>query len=136
MMSYKGYLGKVEFDAAASILTGEVLGIRDVITFQGRSVMEVENAFRESVDDYLAFCQQRGEEPAKPCSGKFMVRIDSELHRRTSLVAQSTGQSLNSLVAESLVRVLAERIPHQTRGSGPPTVANRKSRPSKPPKFR
>jgi predicted HicB family RNase H-like nuclease len=63
MMRYKGYVGKVEFDAEAGVLHGEVLGIRDVVTFQGSSVEEVEQAFRESVDDYLAFCRQRGEEP-------------------------------------------------------------------------
>ena len=66
MMEYKGYMGKVEFDEDAGVLHGEVLGIRDVVTFQGESVQEIERAFRESVDDYLAFCTERGEEPDKP----------------------------------------------------------------------
>lgn len=61
MMRYKGYLGKVEFDSDAQILHGEVLGIRDVVTFQGSSVRELKKAFRDSIDDYLAFCRQRGE---------------------------------------------------------------------------
>jgi predicted HicB family RNase H-like nuclease len=62
-------MGKVEFDDEADILHGEVIGLRDVITFQGRTVDEVKGAFRESVDDYLAFCAKRGEEPEKPFSG-------------------------------------------------------------------
>lgn len=37
MMRYLGYIGEVEFDSEANILHGEVVGIRDVVTFQGRS---------------------------------------------------------------------------------------------------
>ena len=63
MMEYKGYVGKVEFDDEASIFHGEVINTRDVITFQGTSVAELEQGFRDSVDDYLAFCSDRGEAP-------------------------------------------------------------------------
>lgn len=101
-MQHKGYAGKVEFDADAGILHGEVLGIRDVVTFQGTSVAEVQKAFRESVEDYLAFCKQRGESPDKPSSGRFLVRIDSELHRKASVLAEMEGRSLNSVVSEAL----------------------------------
>jgi len=69
MIQFKGYMGKVEFGDEADIFHGEVIGLRDVITFQGRSVDEVKGAFRESVDDYLAFCAKRGEEPEKPLRG-------------------------------------------------------------------
>lgn len=36
-MEYKGYTAKVEFDDEAEIFHGEVLGIKDVVTFQGKS---------------------------------------------------------------------------------------------------
>jgi predicted HicB family RNase H-like nuclease len=64
MMQHKGYFGKVECDDEAQILHGEVLGIKDVVTFQADKANEIEKAFRDSVDDYLAFCKQRGEPPA------------------------------------------------------------------------
>jgi predicted HicB family RNase H-like nuclease len=63
-MKYKGYAGLVQYDAEARLLHGEVLDLRDVVTFQGRSVEEVEKAFRDSVDDYLAFCAERAAAPA------------------------------------------------------------------------
>ena len=66
MLEYKGYIGKVEIDDEEGLLHGEVINIRDVITFQGTSVAEMQKAFRESVDDYLEFCAQRGESPEKP----------------------------------------------------------------------
>ena len=101
-MEYKGYLANVEFDDEAALFHGEVVNTRDVITFQGKSVAELKQAFRDSVDDYLAFCVKRGDEPDKPFSGQFVARVSPELHRRASLAAQLAGKSLNSWVAEQL----------------------------------
>jgi predicted HicB family RNase H-like nuclease len=104
MLEHKGYKGLVEFDDEGGFLHGEVVDTRDVITFQGTSVSEVEQAFRDSVDDYLDYCAQRGEEPDRPFSGRLMVRLPSELHRRLFLEARDTGRSLNQLIAEKLQR--------------------------------
>jgi predicted HicB family RNase H-like nuclease len=107
MMEYKGYIGKVEFDDEAGIFHGEVVNTRDVITFQGESVAELKKAFRESVDDYLAFCKQRGEEPDKPFSGQFVTRIPPELHRQVNLAASLAGKSLNAWVSDQLKAAVA-----------------------------
>ena len=81
-LAHKGYTaGPVEYDPDARIFHGEVLALRDVVTFQGRSVDEIERAFRDSVDDYLEFCAAEGDEPEKPYSGFFTVRTTPELHR-------------------------------------------------------
>lgn len=66
MMTYKGYIGHVTYDDEAKLLHGEVINIRDVVTFQGQSVDELEQAFHDSVDDYLEMCVERGEAPDKP----------------------------------------------------------------------
>ena len=102
LIEYKGYIGKVEFDNEAGLLHGEVINLRDVITFQGENVEELRQAFRDSVDDYLDFCTERGEEPEKPFSGKFVIRIDPELHRELALIARKSDISLNRLVEEVL----------------------------------
>jgi predicted HicB family RNase H-like nuclease len=102
MMEYKGYVGRVEFDDEAEIFHGEVVTTRDVITFQGATVKELRKAFQESVDDYLAFCQERGEEPEKPYSGHFVTRVSPDLHRAISIAASFAGKSLNAWVAEQL----------------------------------
>jgi predicted HicB family RNase H-like nuclease len=60
-MRYKGYEAVVEFDDEAEIFHGEVINIRDVITFQGDNVKGLKQAFHDSVDDYLEFCKERGE---------------------------------------------------------------------------
>ena len=69
MMWYKGYAGMAEYDDEAGIFHGEVINTRDVITFEGESLGEAEKAFRESVDDYLAWCREDGKERDKPHSG-------------------------------------------------------------------
>ena len=104
MLSYKGYTGHVEFDDESGIFHGEVLDLRDVITFQGTSVEEIERAFRESVDDYLEFCQERHEDPDKRFSGRLMVRLAPQLHRRIYLSARREGKSLNQWISEKLER--------------------------------
>jgi predicted HicB family RNase H-like nuclease len=81
MLKYKGYTGHVEFDDEAGLFHGEVLDLKDVVTFQGTSVEDLERAFRESIDDYLDYCKGRGEESDKPFSGRLMVRLSPELHR-------------------------------------------------------
>ncbi|MDP1713594.1 MAG: type II toxin-antitoxin system HicB family antitoxin [Anaerolineales bacterium] len=106
MMEYKGYIGKVEIDDKAGILYGEVINVRDVITFEGESVEEIQKAFRESVDDYLDFCAQRGESPEKPFSGKFVLRLPAELHRKAYIQAKLKDKSLNGWVTEVIQSVL------------------------------
>jgi predicted HicB family RNase H-like nuclease len=95
MMEYKGYLSHVEFDDEANIFYGEVINIRDVITFQGKSVDELRQAFEDSVEDYLAFCAERGEKPDKPFSGRFTVLLSPEVHRKIILAAEKAGKGLD-----------------------------------------
>lgn len=111
MMNYKGYIGKVEFDDEAGIFHGDVINTRDVITFQGESVTELKQAFHESIDDYLAFCKQRGETPDKPFSGQFVTRIPPDLHRQVNVAAALTGKSLNAWVTEQLEGAVLRDIP-------------------------
>lgn len=66
MLEYKGYTGTTEFDDEAGIFHGEVTLTRDVITFQGTSVDELRQAFRDSIDGYLEWCAERGEVAEKP----------------------------------------------------------------------
>ena len=102
MLNHKGYIGHVEFDEEAEIFSGEVVNTRDVITFQGETVKQIKKAFVDSVEDYLAFCEERGEEPERPFSGKFNVRLEPELHRAAYIAAKEAGSSLNTWVTNAI----------------------------------
>ena len=107
-MRYKEYVATIEYDDDASLFHGEVTNLRDVITFQGRSAAELKRAFRESVEDYLTFCAKRGEEPERPVSGKFVVRVTPEIHSRVAVAAVREGLSMNQWVARVLERAASK----------------------------
>lgn len=109
-MKYKEYVGTIEPDIDSGVLFGRVIGIRDVITFQGDTVPELLEAFHDSVDDYLAFCEERGESPEKPYSGKFVLRLDPRLHRKLAIAAEARDLSLNDLVKSTLKRTLSSKL--------------------------
>ena len=96
MLKYKGYIGIVEFDDVAEIFHGEVINMSDVVTFQGETPQEIKSAFRESIEDYLAFCAERGEDPEKPFSGTLNLRLTPELHRDVFAAAKQEGVSINA----------------------------------------
>ena len=78
---YRGYVGRADYDAEEDMFHGELLGIRDVITFSAKTPKKLQAAFEESIDDYLAWCAERGKEPNQPFSGTILVRATPELHR-------------------------------------------------------
>ena len=101
-MSYNGYSARVEFDAEDRLFVGHVAGIRDIVGFHGESVAELEAAFHEAVDDYLAACKKLKQSPDKPYSGRVMLRLPPEVHARASAAAQVQGVSFNQWAAQVL----------------------------------
>jgi predicted HicB family RNase H-like nuclease len=108
ILTYKGYTGVLEVDLDANELFGRTVGMRDIITFQGRTVEEARKSFEESVDFYLSCCEQAKKQPDRPYSGRFNVRISPEVHRRLAILAESRGQSLNELVSAALAIAAGE----------------------------
>ena len=103
-MRYKGYAARVEYDARDDIFVGRVLGMRDIISFHASSVVQLHEAFREALEDYLADCREQGISPEKPASGKVMLRIRPEVHAAASIAAHAAGKSLNQWADEVFER--------------------------------
>ena len=101
-MEYNGYHAVVTFDEELGILHGEVINTRDVITFQGKSVDELEQSFRASVGEYLKLCEERGRAPDKPFSGRVVLRMEPEMHRAVAGAARISRKSLNSWILEAI----------------------------------
>lgn len=102
MLKYKGYTGYVVYDDEARIFHGEITGIRAVITFQGTTVDEIEQAFMDSIDDYLDWCRERGKDPDKPHTSKFNLRLPPELHAKVTALAAQQGVSMNAYIINKL----------------------------------
>ena len=108
MMDYKGYHAAIKYDHDDEVFHGEVVGTRDVIFFEATSVEELKREFHFSIDDYLAMCEERGQEPDRPFSGRIPLRVTPEIHRAATTAARAEGKSLNSWIAET-VEVAASR---------------------------
>ena len=106
MMEYRGYRAAVKFDDDAGIFHGEVIDTLDVITFQGETVVELRQAFTDSVDEYLTVCAERGRMPDKPFSGRIPLRVSAALHRAATAAARTEGKSLNAWLAETVERAV------------------------------
>ncbi len=88
-----------EFDPSIDAFHGRVVGLLDVVTFQGRSVDDLRDAMEESVEDYLELCEEVGKDPERPYRGEFLVRTSPELHRAVATAAEAEGMSLNAWCA-------------------------------------
>jgi predicted HicB family RNase H-like nuclease len=114
-MTYKGYTARYEVDPEAGVIHGEVLHLKDVITFSASEVRKLRAAFEESVDDYLEFCASRGEAPEKPYPGKVLLRMDPDLHRDIAIAASGQKQSVNAWMVNAIQGALKTRIQSDAR---------------------
>ena len=108
MIEYKGYHGAIEFDAELDKFHGRVVNTRSVISFYGSSVEELREEMAASVETYLEVCEEKGTDPDRPYSGKFMVRVTPELHRDVALAAASEGKSMNEWLSKWLSETIEE----------------------------
>ena len=96
ILEYKGYRGKVEYDAENFMLHGKVVGIDDLITFEGNSE-HIEDEFHSAVDDYLEFCEEVGKSPEKEYCGSFNIRIKPELRAPQAIAEEARNPSSYSI---------------------------------------
>ena len=57
-LTYKGYTGTVNFNSDENIFYGKVLGISDLVNFEGSSVKGLKESFEESINDYQETCKE------------------------------------------------------------------------------
>ena len=102
VLEYKGYYASVHFSSEDDVFFGKLLGIDDLVNFEGSSVKELKKAFHESVEDYLETCAELGKGPNKTYKGTFNVRISTDLHKAAAVYAASNNISLNEFVKAAI----------------------------------
>ncbi|MCI6085526.1 type II toxin-antitoxin system HicB family antitoxin [Selenomonas sp.] len=106
-MTYRGYVGSIEFSESDGVLFGKVLGIRSLLSYEGNTAKELVEDFHGVVDDYFNVCEAEGVEPEVAYKGSFNVRTTPDIHRRAAIYAIEHGESLNSFVMEAMEEKLA-----------------------------
>ena len=103
-LKYKGFYASVVFSDEDNILFGKIEGIDDLIMFEGSSVSELKQMFKESVEDYIEICKQTNKPCLKSFKGSFNVRVKPEIHQRATMIATAKGISLNQFVQKAIER--------------------------------
>src|SRR5450631_2254778 len=98
ILKYKDYLASIQFNANDEVFHGKILGINDLVNFEGTTVKELKKAFAEAVEDYLETCELLKKNPDKTYKGSFNVRIPQELHRQAAITSAKKNMSLNDFV--------------------------------------
>ena len=101
-MKYRGDTARIEFDEVDRIFAGHLAGIKDIVGFHGTTVDEFEDAFRQSVDHYIAISEQQGRSAQKPFSGRLILRVSPEIHAAVAAASGVRGQSINQWASEVL----------------------------------
>ena len=109
MMEYKEYYARIDYSSKDHCFFGIIAGIADMISFEGSSIAELQEAFTEAIDDHLDLCLRQGIEPQKTIKGSFNVRIDPELHKQATLMALSHNISLNQLVERAVACYVGDK---------------------------
>mgnify|MGYP000974569439 FL=1 len=102
ILKYKGFIGSVNFSAEDRAFYGKVEGINDLVTFEGTTVDELEEAFKYMVEEHIQDCEQEGKPAEKSYKGSFNVRISPDLHRQAAQIASIQGITLNQLIQKAI----------------------------------
>ena len=109
-MTYKGYIGSVNYSDKDQVFFGKIEGINGLVNFEGESVKELTAAFHEAVDDYLAYCEDEGIEPDMSYTGVLNVRLTPSIHRKVAMLALQEGVSINAFIREALEEKVEEAV--------------------------
>lgn len=118
LLQHRGYYGSIEASPEDDCLFGKLQFIRALVSYEGRTVSELEQAFRGAVDDYLADCEKTGSAPELPCKGSFNVRVGHALHLAASVAAARERVTLNDLTRSALDAYLGRARAHQDKSMG------------------
>lgn len=102
-LTYNGYTASLSYNSDDEVFFGKVIGVNDLIVFEGPSVTELKNGFQEAIDDYLETCEAIGKSPDKTYKGSFNVRVPAGLHKKVATFASQHDVSLNDFVKSVLV---------------------------------
>ncbi|NJP41519.1 type II toxin-antitoxin system HicB family antitoxin [Oscillospiraceae bacterium HV4-5-C5C] len=108
-IQYKGYIGSVELSEEDELIYGKVMGIRSLISYEGKTVNHLIEDFHGAVDDYLAMCEAEGRTPEVAYKGSFNIRISPELHKQLVIYATAHNMTLNRYIEETLEKSVASK---------------------------
>jgi predicted HicB family RNase H-like nuclease len=102
IMEINGYRAVVQYDPEIEMFRGEFIGLNGGADFYAKDIEGLRKEGEISLKVFLEMCEEDGVEPRKEYSGKFNLRVSSNLHAEIATRAAASGKSLNQWVADVL----------------------------------
>ncbi|MBS0556081.1 MAG: type II toxin-antitoxin system HicB family antitoxin [Proteobacteria bacterium] len=101
-MNVDGFTAVIRYNPETDQFRGEIQGLNGSADFYGSTPAELRREFRASLRYFVETAEKHDLPVRKVASGKFNVRLPSELHARAAAAAAADGISLNALVERAV----------------------------------
>ena len=105
----KGFIGSVHYSDEDQVFYGKIEGVNDLVTFEGISVKELKESFKEAIEDYIELCKELEKDRHKSFKGSLNIRIKPELHRKAFNKAKVSNITLNQLISKAIEKEVTEQ---------------------------
>lgn len=102
VMTINGYKAVIAYDPEIEMFRGEFIGLSGGADFYARDIEGLHREAEISLRVFLEACEKDGVDPRRHFSGKFVLRVNPEVHEEVVIVAAAEGKSLNQWVSEVL----------------------------------
>ncbi|CAN7300517.1 type II toxin-antitoxin system HicB family antitoxin [Pseudoduganella sp. LjRoot289] len=102
IMKIDGHQAVIAYDPEIELFRGEFIGLNGGADFYAADVAGLHREGSISLAVFLRTCKEKGIEPLKNFSGKFVLRVDPVVHEAAALAAAADGKSLNQWASDVL----------------------------------
>ena len=107
VMTYKGYWAKIEYSDEDECFFGKIEGLKnDLICFEGETVKELKEDFKNAIDHYLETCKNLNEKPEVQCKGSLNVRLGPKLHNEAKIKSEEKKISINEFIKQAVANYI------------------------------
>ena len=92
----------IKYDPEIEMFRGEFIELNGGADFYAKDIESLKKEGAISLKVFLDACKKRNIEPKKRYSGKFNVRVPSNLHADITSAAMAEGKSLNQWIVDTL----------------------------------
>ncbi|MCK5542889.1 MAG: type II toxin-antitoxin system HicB family antitoxin [Desulfobacterales bacterium] len=102
LMEINGFKAVIKYDPEIEMFRGEFLELNGGADFYAKDIENLKKEGSISLKVFLDACKKRNMKPKKEYSGKFNLRVPSNLHADIVSAASAEGKSLNQWIVDAL----------------------------------
>ena len=102
LMEINGFKAVIKYDPEIEMFRGEFLELNGGADFYAKDIDNLKKGGALSLKRLLDACKKRNIEPKKEYSGKFNLRVPTNLHAEIVNAASAEGKSLNQWIVDAL----------------------------------